>query len=132
MESAPEKKLRARAFGLEKEDEARAWFEREEGGVCLAFRDRWKGGEIDLIFEVPRNVGMELVFIEVRARSSDSFSGALGSVGPAKLRRISRSVERFLSRYRGSARTVRFDVLAWEANRWIHLKNLWPLPAAGR
>ena len=77
-------------------------------------------------------VESELVFIEVRARSGEGFSGALGSLDHRKLRRISRSVDRFLSRYRGPARTVRFDVLAWEANRWIHLKNLWPLPEAGR
>ena len=128
METVPVKKLQAYAFGLQKEEEARRWFEERHGGICLAFRDRWKGGEIDLIFEV----GSELVFVEVRARTGEGFSGAVGSLGPAKLRRISRSVTRFLSRYRGAARTVRFDVLAWEANRWIHLKNLWPLPAAGR
>jgi hypothetical protein len=41
-------------------------------------------------------------------------------------------VDRFLIRYRGQAKSVRFDLLAWEADRWIHWKNLWPLPEAGR
>jgi putative endonuclease len=123
-----ERKQQARDFGLRMELEAREWFLANVGGRCLALRDRWKGGEIDLIFEV----GSELVFVEVRARQSEAFGGALGSLGRRKLLRISRSVARFLARYDGTARNVRLDVLAWEANRWIHVKNLWPLPEARR
>jgi putative endonuclease len=108
--------------------EARDWFLARFGGKCIALRDRWKGGELDLVFEV----GSELVFVEVKARSSGDYGGVLASLGPRKLARISRSVARFLTRYEGPARTVRVDLLAWEANRWIHLKNLWPLPEAGR
>ncbi|HUP58038.1 MAG TPA: YraN family protein [Bdellovibrionota bacterium] len=123
------KGFEARAFGLAMEDEARLWFLSHVGGRCLAFRDRWKGGEIDLVFEVPGPGGaIELVFVEVKARSSAGYSGALGSLGYRKLDRISRSIARYLARYRGPARSARFDLLAWEAGQWRHLPNLWPLP----
>jgi Holliday junction resolvase-like predicted endonuclease len=122
---------KAFAFGFEKEEQARSWFLRQVGGRCIATRSRWKGGEIDLIFEIPMgNHGWELVFVEVRARNDPGlrFGGAIASLGPRKLRRLSLTVERYLARYSGPAQSARFDVLAWDGGRWQHFPNLWPLP----
>ncbi len=120
--------LEARAFGIAMEDEALRWFLTQVGGRCISRRDQWKGGELDLVFEVPGPRGTELVFVEVKARSGNSYGGAVGGLGPKKLARVSRSVSRFLSRYHGEARSVRFDLLAWEGDSWKHWPNLWPLP----
>jgi putative endonuclease len=128
MDSKSEVGRQARDFGLMMERSARDWFLDREGGSCVAEGYRWRRGEIDLVFEVPGGSGTELVFVEVRARSGTLFSGAVGSLGPRKLGRVSRSIERFLARYRGNAGSIRFDVLLWEAGQWVHLRHLWPLP----
>ena len=74
---------------------------------------RIRGGEIDLIAED----GDELVFVEVKARSSSSFGDPLEAVTPVKCRRIIRAASVYLQARGGWDRPCRFDLVAirWES-----------------
>jgi putative endonuclease len=79
------------------------------GVKILARNLRCKAGELDLV----GLDGRVLIIVEVRQRGCADFGGALGSVTPAKQRRILRATRFFLQRernWRGLA--MRFDVFA--------------------
>lgn len=100
-----------------------------EGTYLLERNLRWKGGEIDLIFEEPslkRPGTTELVFVEVRARLEGAWVDGIQSVGRTKLRRLRRGTELYLSRYRGRARTARLDLMAWDGASWEHWRDASP------
>lgn len=81
---------------------------------------RCRHGEIDLIMRD----GEELVFIEVRLRSSTTFGGASASITTAKQHKIARTAEHYLLQH-GSA-PCRFDAVLLDslAERDLHwLKN---------
>jgi len=65
-------------------------------------------GEIDLI----ATCGDEIVFIEVKTRTTDERGGPLDAVHPAKQRRLARLARAFLHRHRLGDRLCRFDVVA--------------------
>lgn len=70
-----------------------------------------KMGEIDIIAQD----GAQLIFVEVRARSSRYFESAAGSVDLRKQQRIVRTAQLFLQRRPHWANTpCRFDVIAFE------------------
>jgi putative endonuclease len=73
--------------------------------VARNYRSRW--GEIDLIMRDRT----ELVFVEVRQRSSRRFGGALESVDGRKQRRLLATAERYLQQQPHQP-PARFDVLA--------------------
>jgi putative endonuclease len=118
-------------FGLQIEAHAEEWFlSRAPAGTRLVERNfRWKGGEIDLIFEEPcraRPGRTELVFVEVRARLEGAWVDGVSSVRHPKLLRLRRGTEVFLSRYRGTAYGARLDLIAWDGERWEHWPNACP------
>lgn len=79
----------------------------EERGLKIVARNyRCRFGEIDLIAKS----GRTLVFVEVRARTSDAFGGAAGSITPAKRRRLLATARHYLARY-GATPACRFDVV---------------------
>ena len=89
-------------------------------GLKLVERNfRARSGEIDLILRDAR----ELVFVEVRARSSIAFGGAAASVTQAKQQRIRRAAQVYLQSRFGQRAwpALRFDVLAFEAGsiHWL-------------
>ncbi|OFZ82962.1 MAG: hypothetical protein A3K03_01730 [Bdellovibrionales bacterium RIFOXYD1_FULL_44_7] len=87
-----------------------------------------KTGEIDLIIEETLEDGVvELVFIEVRSKKSGALVQALESVNRKKQIRIIRTAEIFLSRYRGPATGLRFDVVAFDGKQCVHCKNAFSL-----
>ncbi|HEY7741758.1 MAG TPA: YraN family protein [Burkholderiales bacterium] len=87
------------------EDLAAAFLERQ--GLRILERNyRCRFGEIDL---VARSGGL-LVFVEVRARSSEAFGGAAGSITAAKRRRLVAAARHYLAR-RGADVPCRFDVV---------------------
>jgi putative endonuclease len=114
-------------YGLQIERMAEGWYLRcaPEGTLLLERNFRYKGGEIDLIFEEPG----ELVFVEVRARDRAGWVGGVESVGPAKIRRLRRGVDVYLARYRGHARGARLDVMAWDGIAWEHWRDAVPCTA---
>ena len=71
------------------------------------YRSRF--GEIDLIMQD----GAELVFVEVRLRSSNAFGGAAASITPAKQKKLARTAEDYLMRHGTSP--CRFDAVLLEA-----------------
>lgn len=113
-------------IGKEAEAEAARWFVAGRRAQLLAQNYRCRGGEIDLIFEETRDSPecLELVFIEVKARTAGSWVEGLESVGWQKQRRLKKAARHFLSHYRGNATRVRFDLLHKKGETWEHVPNI--------
>ena len=58
-----------------------------------------------------------VVFVEVKARTSDAFGGAVQAVTPVKLRRLRRLAGLWLSGHPGRWTSVRIDVIAIRIGR---------------
>ena len=84
---------------------AAAFLERQ-GLKILERNYRCRFGEIDLVAAA----GSALVFVEVRARSSDDYGGAAGSITAAKRRRLVAAARHYLAAH-GAERACRFDVV---------------------
>jgi putative endonuclease len=113
-------------FGRDTEKNALDWFLKKGSYRLVTHNYRCKMGEIDLILEetLPGSPSPELVFVEVRARSPESWTDGPTSIRPPKQRRLERAIRQFLSQYRGKAQTVRVDLLYWNTKEWGHIKNL--------
>jgi Holliday junction resolvase-like predicted endonuclease len=116
-------------FGWSIETLAAAWYARRFPAARLVARNfTCRRGEIDLVFEEPAPGpgarGIELVFIEVRARLAGSWESGLESIGVRKQLRLSRAIGVFLTRYRGPAASVRLDALCWDGKAWEHVRDL--------
>ena len=104
--------------GLEAEREAARFLE-ASGLVILDRRYRTRLGEIDLV----ARDGAEVVFVEVKARSSDSFGGPEAAVDRAKRKRLARAAQAYLTlRGLGDA-PARFDVVAVTPDGIRHLAD---------
>lgn len=96
------------------------------GMKTLARNFRRRVGEIDLILEERLATGgCELVFVEVRARARDAWVDGVQSVDWRKRAKIEMTAAIFLRSYRGAARSVRFDVMAWNGTAWTHIRDAW-------
>ena len=71
---------------------------------------RGAGGEIDLVVERRR----EIVFVEVKARSSNLYGGAVGAVNARKQKNLSRASSAYLSRHNLWDSPGRFDIVTVE------------------
>jgi len=79
----------------------------EGRGLRIVERNyRCRFGEIDLV----ARSGAVLVFVEVRARQSEAFGGAAGSITAAKRRRLVATARHYLAKH-PVARACRFDVV---------------------
>jgi putative endonuclease len=79
----------------------------EQQGLSIVERNyRCRFGEIDLV----ARSGPVLVFVEVRARSTEDFGGAAGSITGAKRRKLVAAARHYLASQRGE-RQCRFDVV---------------------
>ena len=83
--------------------------------VIKGYRPRhrnWRGagGELDLVVERRG----EIVFVEVKTRSSALFGGAGGAVDARKQRILTRASSAYLSRFGLWDRPCRFDIVAIE------------------
>ncbi len=95
--------LRHGALG---EDAARAFLVRA-GLKFLAANYRSPRGEIDLIFRE----GDCLVFVEVKARSSESWTRPAAAVNATRRRRLSRAALDYLRAIRNPEVKIRFDIV---------------------
>jgi putative endonuclease len=87
---------------------------------------RCKGGEIDLVLEEEVSSGQfELVFVEVRSRGAGAWVSGVETVDFRKRLKLSRTIRYFLAGYRGRAKSLRVDLLAWDDGVWTHLRNVW-------
>ena len=107
----------AQAAGGAAEDEA-ARFLAAQGLEILARNYRTRLGEIDLVAQD----GAELVFVEVRLRTSERFGGALDSIHARKRRRIVAAARQFLMRFAREP-ACRFDVVALDGKRPLWLRG---------
>jgi putative endonuclease len=106
-------------FGNGIEHWAADWFQKNRQAQILHRNYRCRMGELDLIAQE----GRELVFIEVRARTNPQVS-PIESIDFKKRRKIRLTIDYFLQRYRGDARTLRLDVLAWDGQKFTHFPNV--------
>jgi putative endonuclease len=74
---------------------------------------RGAGGEVDLVVERRQ----EIVFVEVKARSSALFGGAVGAVDAKKQKKLARVSSAYLSRFGLWDRPCRFDIITIERTR---------------
>ncbi len=78
-----------------------------KGYTLLETNYRTKRGEIDCIFLD----GEELVFVEVKTRSSNRFGDPLEAVGYRKWQQITRVAEQYLAQHGDGDYSIRFDVI---------------------
>ncbi|MBI4346380.1 MAG: YraN family protein [Elusimicrobia bacterium] len=104
--------------GLAAEARAATYLE-GRGFTILERRYRTVAGELDL---VARDRG-EIVFVEVKARSSSSFGGPEAAVDFRKQRRLTRAAESYLALHGLSDAPARFDVVAVTPEGIRHLAD---------
>lgn len=98
-------------LGEQAEAYARKYLEKQ-GLIWLTSNFRCRLGEIDLIMKTCEG---ELVFIEVRRRSSIKFGGAAVSVTASKQKKIIKTAALYLLKNpQQGQHGVRFDVLAFD------------------
>jgi len=95
-----------RLFGQTAETEAERYL-RRKGYRILARNVRAPSGEMDLVAQS----GDVLVFVEVKARSSPEFGGAVAAVDRDKQRRLVRLAAQYLAKHRLRNQPCRFDVV---------------------
>ena len=118
-----------RLFGQEGEAEAERYL-RRKGYRILARNLRSSLGELDLVAEDGRVV----VFIEVKARRTTQFGGAIHAVHRQKQQKIIKLAARFLAQRHWMDRSGRFDVLLLEPTptavlRVEHIQNAFEVPS---
>jgi putative endonuclease len=79
----------------------------ERAGFTVRARNvHCRSGELDVVAEK----GPELVFVEVRMRTSDVWGDPAATVSHAKQRRVVLSAHEYCQRHRLFSRVIRFDV----------------------
>ena len=82
--------------GLWGEREAEKWLVRETGMKCVGRRVKVGRDEIDLVMEDRDARGRELVFVEVKTRSSELFGGGRAAMDRRKRHALCRAVARYM------------------------------------
>ena len=118
-----------RFFGQEGEAEAERYL-RRKGYRIVARNVRSSLGELDLVAED----GQTLVFIEVKARRSGEFGGAIHAVHRQKQQKLARLASQFLAQRHWMERSCRFDVVLLQATdsselRVEHIQNAFDVPS---
>lgn len=84
--------------GLWGERAAEEWLVREAGLRCLGRRVKVGRDEIDLVMEERDARGREIVFVEVKTRSSELFGGGRAAMDRRKRHALCRAVARYMRR----------------------------------
>jgi putative endonuclease len=118
--AAPEPSARS-ALGRRGEDLAARHLE-EQGLVLLSRNWRCRDGELDLI----ATDGERLVICEVKTRSGTGFGVPAEAVTAAKMHRIRRLAQLWLSTYRVGWCEVRFDIISvlWPPDGPVQIEHL--------
>lgn len=109
---------RSKSFGELGEREAEAYV-RRLGWKVLDRGWRCRSGELDLVAAD----GETVVFIEVKARSSERFGLPEEAVGRAKQARVARLAQAYLQAKGLSGRPARFDVIALSGGDVRHIRD---------
>ncbi len=115
-------------FGRQGESDAERYL-RCKGYRILERNVRSPVGEVDLIAQD----GQVLVFVEVKARRTDAFGGAVYAVDRRKQARLVRLAAQYLARHRLRDQPCRFDVVLVHASRGNrdrveHIPNAFEVP----
>ncbi len=86
-------------------------FLRRKGYTILDRNIRFGHGELDIV----ARVGETLVFVEVKARSTDDYGGACHAITAHKERQLIHVAARYLARHQFTQYACRFDVLLYNA-----------------
>lgn len=101
----------------------------KKGYRILGRNVRLPGGELDLIAKD----GKTLVFVEVKARQSNSHGGALYSISQPKQRRLIRLAAQYLAKRNIIHQPSRFDVVLCQGQQHdaieiTHIENAFEVP----
>lgn len=115
-------------FGQEGESAAEQYL-RKKGYRILARNLRSSVGELDLVAED----GQVLVFVEVKARRTDAFGGAIHAVHQRKQEKLIQLAAQYIARHHLKDRSCRFDVVLLqgsnaEASQIEHIENAFDVP----
>jgi putative endonuclease len=115
-------------FGQEGESAAEQYL-RHKGYRIVARNLRSSVGELDLVAED----GQVLVFVEVKARRTDAFGGAIHAVHQRKQEKLIQLAAQYLARHHLKDRTCRFDVVLLQgtdagASQIEHIQNAFEVP----
>jgi putative endonuclease len=118
-----------RLFGQEGEATAERYL-RGKGYRIVARNLRSSLGELDLVAED----GQVLVFIEVKARRTGEFGGAVHAVHRQKQQKLIRLASQFLAQRHWTERPCRFDVVLLEGKdsavlKVEHIQNAFEVPS---
>lgn len=110
-------------FGQEGESAAEQYL-RQKGYRIVARNLRSAAGELDLVAED----GPVLVFVEVKARRTEAFGGAVHAVHQRKQAKLIQLAAQYLARYHLQDRPCRFDVVLVQgpdavASQIEHIQN---------
>jgi len=122
------KKPASHLFGQTAESLA-AQYLKKKGYHILGRNVQLQGGELDLI----ARDGKTLVFIEVKARRSDSHGGMLSTITESKKQRLIKLAARYLSQHQLSYQESRFDVVLCRQHpddsfEIIHIEHAFEVP----
>jgi len=117
-----------RIFGQEGESAAEQYL-RHKGYRIVARNLRSSVGELDLVAED----GQVLVFVEVKARRTDAFGGAIQAVHQRKQEKLIQLAAQYLARHHMKGRLCRFDVVLLQgtdavASQIEHIQNAFEVP----
>jgi len=117
-----------RVFGQEGESAAEQYL-RHKGYRIVARNLRSSVGELDLVAED----GQVLVFVEVKARRTDAFGGAIHAVHQRKQEKLIQLAAQYLARHHLKDRPCRFDVVLLQgtdaaASQIEHIQNAFEVP----
>ncbi|MEI8015646.1 MAG: YraN family protein [Nitrospira sp.] len=112
-----------RRLGQEGESAAEEYL-RHKGYRIVARNLRSSVGELDLVVED----GQVLVFVEVKARRTDAFGGAIHAVHQRKQEKLIRLAAQYLTRHHIKDRLCRFDVVLLQGTDTVgsqieHIQN---------
>ena len=115
-------------FGQQGESAAEQYL-RHKGYRIVARNLRSSVGELDLVAED----GQVLVFVEVKARRTDAFGGAIHAVHQRKQEKLIRLAAQYLARHHIKDRLCRFDVVLLQgmdavAPQIKHIQNAFEVP----
>jgi putative endonuclease len=118
-----------RLFGQEGEAEAERYL-RGKGYRIVAKNLRSTLGELDLVAED----GPVLVFVEVKARRTAEYGGAIHAVHRHKQQKLIRLASQFLAQHHWTDRVCRFDVVLLESTgtaalKVEHIQNAFEIPS---
>ena len=118
--------------GLWGEREAEKWLVRRTGMKGLGRRVKVGRDEIDLVMEDRFRGGREIVFVEVKTRSSDLFGGGLAAMDRRKRHALCRAVARYMGKmpptpFRIDVVEVFGDASRGAPDRVLHFRNAVPL-----